>query len=562
MIAFMKRILCLCFALSFGTLRADEPSQLLDALRVEVSAVAKAESAKKEVKDESVNDGLIRRRRAEMVLSQIPAGEDALKDENIPRTLQILEQIQSVPVSEKAGEIGGKLVVALRDHVSKKQTALREKFDTVLRNALLTGLDARQAKQLDAPILDLARLRKETQSYMYRGDGYAITNTEALSSVEQILMSIQDLLMPDSQAAPKRGRDVKDRLQSFSGNYGRQLGDLMPRSEFLSKVKALSDVISPQQNWRVLDREEFEKRTLEIVSSVKKLEDLDPAVLKIDEMVAKQHDWNGYTNEGTIIYQIRNFRKVYLELQAGAATSVSFSMSSVRGSENVEVLLPLQSLLTKYALTRVLGTSGELAPTEGESVGTYLQRVLNSALKTEDWKLISKVLDSTQSLGLREVIDTSSMSALKLFLAGINMEKAKQFSGAVASYLGCLRTGAQIIPVERIGATLQELKKSHPQDYETGLQFAYTSSSSLYPGSLRGPAGFTTIPTSMLDRTYGPSQQDQRAVLPVPAANSAVKAPAKPAVQKSAAPQPSEQPQPKEEPKDTPKETVKPRAKE
>lgn len=476
----MKRLV-FCLVACSAVVWSAEPDKLLESLRAEMRAVGNSDA-----KGDS-EGGRSRVHRIESFLSALSAG-DPLGDEMQAQTLQAIEQIRAASLSEKINEISGSLAAQLRDRITKKQKELKERLDTTLRKALNDALKAASAKELDEPLRELARLQKDLMLLGYRSDVRLMVNSETVSTVEQIVTMIQDAMLAASNPSAVRGRDAIERLKSAPGNYGRNLGDLIPRSEFLEKLGAISARIMPGQQAKPLARQEFEDRVRDIFSRVKNLDDMDPALTAIDELIAQQREVNGYTSDSGVIYQLRSYRRTYDDLRAGAATSLSFASSSSSDAQSQEVLRPVRDRLVKFALTRVLGVSGDLAPKQDETVATYLHRMLDTAYRTSDWQLMANVLDAAQSMGLTSIVSTNNGLALRQFLAGVNQERARQYSGAVSSYLSALRTGSQSIPVEKIGEKLQEIKAQHPQDYESGVQLA--NAPAPLPGYYRSTVGY------------------------------------------------------------------------
>ena len=467
----MKCIVIPTLALIAFHLTAAEPEKLLESLRAEMRAELK-ESSKDSKTTESPKFN-----RAETMLLQL-ASADVLKDERQSQTVQILEQIKAISFSPKIDELCGGLITELRDSSSKRSKAIREKFDSTLRSALAKGLDAKTPRELDEPLGELTKLQKEIMLVGYREDGRLAFHTDSLQAVEQILVAIQDGMLAAMSPNGKRNRDPGERLTSTISSYGRQLGDIMPRSEFLQKVQAASERIAPSLNQRALSQKEFDKSVQDLIKSAKKLEDLDGVLTKIDELSAQQRELNAYYGDSGLTSQLRNYRRIYDDLRVGAATSLSFA-SSGYSSQGSEALNDIKMLLVKFALTRVLMTPPDLSPKEDESVPAFLQRALDAAKSTSNWQLLSRVLDAAQSMSLTTVATTSDTSALRQFLGGVNQETAHQFSGAVSSYIAALKTGSQTIPVMKIAEALEAIQKEHPAEYEAGVRLA--SAGGIYP---------------------------------------------------------------------------------
>jgi len=466
----MKYFVTSLLILSVFNLTAAEPEKLLDSLRTEMRAELKA-------KPESSKDSESPRySRVESMLLQL-ASSDALKEERQAQTIQVLEQVRAISFSPRIDELSAGLITELRERTAKRAQAVRENFESTVRSALTRGLNAMSPKDLDAPLGDLAKLQKQIMLISYREDGRQSFNVEALQAVEQILTAIQDGLLASVNNTAKRSRDPGERIQSTASSYGRQLGDIMPRSEFLEKIQALAERISPNLSQKSLSQKEFNKVVQELIKGAKKLEDLDGVLTKIDELSAQQREVNGYSGDSSLTSQLRSYRRTYDDLRAGAATSLSFATSSY-SSEGSESLNDIKVLLVKFALTRVLGTPPDLSPKADESVPTFMQRALETARTTSNWLLLSRVLDAAQTMNLTAVANTNDTTALRQFLGGINLEKTRQYSGAVSSFIAALKTGSQIIPVTLIGETLDAIKKSHPEEYEAGTKL--TSSGAGY----------------------------------------------------------------------------------
>ncbi len=479
----MKRGL-LCLVVLIVNLQAVEPDKLLDELRTEMRALAKQTEGGDNVA------ATPQHYRIESLFAQLPTG-DLLREEILQQALQILEQIRATKFSDKVDELCDSLISGLRDRAAKKQMEVKESFEASLRKSLTAGLNATNPKELDAPLQELARLQKEVAALSYRGDARPMANAEAISAAEQVLTMIQDAMLDTPNPSGARGGDASERLKSAARSYGRSLGDVIPRSELLGKLNAIAARIAPGPQARPLSRQEFEKEVAKIFAGLKTLDDMGSSLTRIDEMIAQQREMNGYNSDSGLIYQLRAYRRAYEDLGAGTATSITLASSSSSGADSQEILKPMKELLVKFALTRILGVSGDLAPKEDESIAAYLHRTLNESLRTSNWQLMASVIDAAQTMNLSSIVSTSDSSALRQFLAGINQERAQQYSGAVCSYLSALKTGSQAIPVEEIGKKLQAIKGQHPQDYGAGMELANASpqSAAFYRSMVGNPPG-------------------------------------------------------------------------
>jgi hypothetical protein len=511
----MKLLASPLFILFSFTLPAAEPEKLLDSLRTEMRAELRAK------KEPSKEGEIPRYSNAEAMLLQL-ASSDALKEERQAQTIQVLEQIRAISFTPKIDELSGGLITELREGNAKRVKALRENFERTVRSALIIGLNATTPKDLDAPLGELAKLQKQIMLLGYREDGRQSFNAEGLQAVEQILTTIQDALLASLKNTAKRSRDPGERIQSTASSYGRQLGEIMPRSEFLEKIQAVAERISPNLSQKPLSQREFNKIVQELIQGARKLDDLDSVLTKIDELSAQQREVNGYYGDSSLTSQLRSYRKTYDEMRAGAATSLSFATTSY-SSEGSESLNDIKVLLVKFALTRVLGTPPDLAPKADESVPTFMQRALETARSTSNWLLLTRVLDTAQTMSLSAVVSSNDTTALRQFLGGINLEKSRQYSGAVSSFTAALKTGSQIIPVTLIGDTLDAIKKEHPEDYEAGTKMTSSGSAYYDERTARMMSGYP----SRSFPGYPSSAPPQNQTLAIPAVPSEKPAPAK-----------------------------------
>lgn len=456
---------CLLLGLLLASnLSVAEPEKLLQALISELRAELKT--------GESSRDGVQNSRlaRIESCLVQLGASE-ILEDERLTQTIQVLEQMNALSFSDKANELCRNLVAELRERSSNRAKEMRERFEMTVRSSLINGLKATTAEDLDPLLEKLARLQKDVQTFSYREGGRPQLNFEAMSTVEQILTMIQDCLLSAERKPGARSRDPIEALQSMTSGSGRPLNDIMPRSEFLSAVQSFTNRIAPGRFQRALSKQEFEQTVQALVESVKKIEELGPVLSKIENIVNQQREANGYYSDSGLVSQLRSYQQIYNQLLAGEATSLSFTTSTYASTGSDE-LSRVKDLLSRYALPRILAVAPEHGPRPNESIASYLQRVLAESRAASDWELLSRTLDVAQAMRLTSVANSSDTSALRLFLGGWNLERARQFSGAVASYLASLKTGSQVIPVERIGELLESLKKAHPEEFEIGAKLS------------------------------------------------------------------------------------------
>jgi hypothetical protein len=301
--------------------------------------------------------------------------------------------------------------------------------------------------------------------------------------------------------------------------------EFIPRSELLEKVMGLEKrfgaTIVKAADVRV-SAEEWQRSVQEVLSAVKTLEEMPVALDKLSKMRAPNTSYA----ISALQQEMQSLNASYQDILRGQGAIIS--LSSLRGSSdsNATVLTPLRGQLLQFALPRLLQLPAGKEVAKDETTINFLQRQMTQAKAEQDWSLVQRVIDLSQRLNLQVGLGPSDASALSLFLAGSNQERAKQYSLAVASYLATLKTGSQAIPAEHIGDLLAHIKQEHPAEFEQGsrpvvetpmsAEAAMRSRALGYPPGYPYPGGVPR-PDPLLD-----AQTPQR--LTVPAAPAALPA--------------------------------------
>ena len=263
----------------------------------------------------------------------------------------------------------------------------------------------------------------------------------------------------------------------------------------------------------------MEQQVSEILAGVKKLEELDGAVTQLDELLAKQRKAGRYLSDGTLSPELKNLRNFYKEVVSGMAVTLdSFITSSKPKDDNIS---RLRNMLIRFAVPRVLGIVADKGMKEDESLSVFIRRTVAEAIESHDWKLLGRVLDMNQRLAIgQSPLNTGDSTALQQFLAAQNQERARQYGGAVGSYLAVLKSGSQTIPAEFIGDRLTTIEKEHPKEYQAAVELANNPPATRYTAT-SGP------PRTVFNGTGAPSSQ-VTATLPMKVVPLPTPAPKKP----------------------------------
>ena len=390
-----------------------------------------------------------------LLVEQLPAGE--LLEEQFSLAIKVLGQLRSLTRVAKTEELCQSLILELRTLEIARSKRFKETLDATVKDALLTGLKAKTAKDVDAPLLALANLQKQCS----RGD-YRVEN-QSLSTVTSFLTLLQDSMLP--RVGPQRSRNSVGELVSMAHSYATQLGDMMPRSEFMMLLTEVCSRLDPDLSKKGYTLAEISRRSIELLRSVKRLEDIADAHQAMQALCPESATTPA--NLSAAAEMLGKMYKFHEDLKAGA--SVSFSSLDFPAPAPVsEAGAVLRDLLIRKALPRVLQVTENSLQKDEENVSAYLGRMIQESQKNSDWPLLSRTLDAAQSLHITGLLTANDNVALRMLLAAVNHERAQIYSGAAAYYFGALRTGSQAVPLELIGQKLEAIRKEHPQDYDAG----------------------------------------------------------------------------------------------
>jgi hypothetical protein len=404
----------------------------------------------------------------ELMIAELPA--DSLNGANPKAVIAALTQIRGMTKSEKADALALQLVAEMRKAKERKETEFKEKFSTSLRQAAETMLKATKASELDEPLGNVQELQKQAAKMGQFEDGGIFKGVELdqAQALQQLMSQWQDAML--AQSNPNSNRNPAEVLEGGLSNYTRSLNSLVPRS-VLERIRAMRQNGQPAAAKR-LTLAELETRSREVYRSIEKLDDLAPAIAKLEGLIAQSREpgssGGSYGNESQALAVLRSYRKNYEDLKSGMAVSLAFTSpyqtsGTYPGPDDQAVL---RGLLLRFAVPRIL--QAKEGAKESENLAEYLARMSDLARTEKNWTLLGRILDTAQTLNIAVVATANDAAALRQMLAGVNQEKARQFSGAVASYLGALKSGSQAVPAEWIGEKLEAIRKASPESYERG----------------------------------------------------------------------------------------------
>ncbi len=333
-----------------------------------------------------------------------------------------------------------------------------------IADAVKRTLAAKTATELDEPIAAVNKLIRSTPRFARPGTSTTLSQLgQQLSQTANLIRLFQDYLTWLNAEGPRRTRPYL----SLSGEF--DLSEFVPRSEILVRMKDLEKLGEATGADPEISAEQWNKKVNELIAGVKKLDDLAGAVKAIDALRAPISGYS-FGTRSTDVDDLRSFSITYDQLKRGQATSITLPNPTVHPGPNTAVLQTVRDQLIALALPRLLVLPEGTALKPGETPLTFLQHTMAQAKEKRDWPLLGRVVDVAQRFSFQVGTVTSDATALTLFLAGYNQDRAQQFTQATTSYLATLKTGSQIVPPEYVGELLAALKKNHPAEYESASE--------------------------------------------------------------------------------------------
>ena len=401
-----------------------------------------------------------------LLVESLPDKE--LPDEKMAQTIQTLLQIRTISREKKVTELADSLRNELRAQTKDALKRLKEFVNETIAKCLREGLKATKSDELDAPLKELSRSLKHAQALCSNVrmegslNGYSL---DGYSSAERMLKNLQNLFL-----AEERG-DKSGKAQMVADmrpdNF---LVDVIPRSELTALVDA--NVAKLKARGVVaLSEKEFDQKLQEAIDAMTDTENLGSALKRIMNVIVAQEKTQAFPLSSGVPPIIKKIVKIHDEVTGGFSTTVDVSLLILQ--EEGERTAKIKILLLRYLLPRILGIDEGSGIKAGESLSHILTRTALSAMEKRDWSVLSRILDFSGRLpATQSPLNTLDSSALRQFLSALNLEGARQYSSAVASYHAALKTGSQNLPLAFIGDRLAEIEKEHAKEYQAGIELS------------------------------------------------------------------------------------------
>lgn len=474
------------------------PDKALEQLRAEIRSELRSSLDKS---DEESNERLVR---IEGVLIEVLPARD-IASGNLARTLAGLVQIRGLSRSAKVNALATELTTHVREAIAKSQREFAEAYRPALRKALTEGLKAEKPADVDKPLAVALALKRKIGTFVdAENNQIPLVESDEVEMVVNILNPWQ-IGLQHAQSEPPDPFISALVIQRAEQAYDEDLSEIMPRSEMLELIAAARVRWNLDALFRADDAREV-AAVKAALGKVTKMEDLPSALETISTQVSGRHPWSGRSGPVSDLNSaLMELQRVYQKVKSGASSELP-AMPSFSGVETAQPIagnsidalladnfgqagfqqpeLPtikvpivfarefgsIHQLLLRFALPRALG--GAESPADSETLPAYLSRLAATSIRENDWPRLAKILDAVQHLQADGVYGPRDILALRFMLSGHNLERARQYSSAVAAYLAALQSGSQAVPAEWIGDQLEGIQKAHPEAYEAGQKRA------------------------------------------------------------------------------------------
>lgn len=441
------------------------------------------------------------------VLSELRQARRYFVSGNEETGIQQLSQFQSMSnVPEETKTAIEAVIQQAQKERAARDAAFAKEVDAACQRASEAVLKAKEPKDLDATLQDLAHVTDSQPGSRYNDGGNNRASTRLQAAVT-FVNRWQDYLLALNR---HNESGVANALRNLADNSNSREPSLVPRSVIL----ALQPQTDPENESSSRSRRpgrpqaQIDADAVEIVQGVKTLDEVPAALAKLVALRKELTSQPSYSSSpdsdlNVALTSLQAIQKTLLELQNGLATSISLSSerSGYNPHPNVEnALLPVRVQLLKLAAPRLLGAGSDEKPVAEEALDTYLRRLIDAAKKRQDWNAVVRGLELKHTLatstttGSYVASNDQEVTAFKSFFAGRNLEQAGQFEQAVISYLTALRSGQEDLPSAAIGEHLTAIQKAHPTEYTGGSAYVLNPPPSPYgdfprfglPGMYRG----------------------------------------------------------------------------
>jgi hypothetical protein len=376
---------------------------------------------------------------------------DDAEGEGISQVVRTVRNLRTATSSEKIRQQCDAFLLEVRRRESEAEKKFEAEGEAAIQRATAATAKASSAPDLDPSISELRSISEHAPHRTSREEEWPMVRrlTVAREEVERWQTFLSQREAGNSLAAATTLQRISDQDQQ---------GLDLPRSAIETRIRELE-----AEGQKTLD----EKGRV-LLQKIHGLEDVRPV---LDEMRALPSAQSNYLH--SMVNNLETIARTYAGLKQDVATTLNFTYT--RPGDSDPLIVHLHSDLLLLALPRFLQVPDSDKPTPGETVETYIRRMTDLARTKSDWDLLGRVLEARKQITLH-VAGTWSSDALERYASFNNfqrarvLERAGQYTAAVALYQSALRQGGDFIPPEVIGEKLETIKKEHPAEFAEGTK--------------------------------------------------------------------------------------------
>lgn len=369
-------------------------------------------------------------------------------------------------------------VVKLREELNaeaqRKQDDALAECEALLNEVRETLVRATQPAELDPLIDKLDRMKPHPSGETPQKLQEAL---QSLRNARRMVANWQDSLQA---AANGNGQAAVQSLRNVLSSDGPML---VPRSFVLERIQELQGT---------------ESGFADLVAGIKELDDIAPALAAWWKLEAANRGSSTASEITATVRALDSINRDYRQFKTGLPTGVDLGTTSSGSSLGPYegAVISLKAKLWLMVLPRYVGAPEGTTANPGEEILPFLKRLGREAKERGDGVVAMKANEAARLMLRSYSFSNLDTQALKDFMAGQNQEAAGQIMLAVRSYQEALKSGSDLVSAKIIGMRLDELKKTHPEDFEKGMKmFLYPTPPADYepmglPPSLRSRYGF------------------------------------------------------------------------
>ncbi len=232
------------------------------------------------------------------------------------------------------------------------------------------------------------------------------------------------------------------------------------------------------------------KALLAAIGEIKSLADIAPKLPAISVLNRSEFGSGGHDASLTL----RDLARAYADTKAGVLVQPPI----IRVGGELDPIPALRIELALLSLSKQYGVE----PEQNDTPALFLKRLFAKARNDKDWSAIGRIVESANAENTR-LCSASDSAALQLFLAARNFGATNLPKFAVASYVGALNTGSELLPIDEIRASLEKLRAEAQEQYAAGIVLAEQGGLPAAPQPSQDQRSRPGFPSSMRASPFG-----------------------------------------------------------